>query len=58
MLQRVHALFNTMTALPGRAEVTVAELRVRTAFLHSERMPCAAVTIGLSCNSFLHLLKR
>ena len=53
MVQRAHALFNTMTASPGRAEVTVAELRVRTAFLHGERMPCAAVACRLACNSFM-----
>ena len=46
-VQRAHALFNSMTASPGRAEVTVAELRVRPAFLHVYRMPCAAVAIGL-----------
>ena len=32
IVQRAHALFNSMTASPGRAEVTVAELRVRTCF--------------------------
>ena len=42
MVQRAYALFNSMTAYPGRAELTVAELRVRTSFLIA-CMPCPAV---------------
>ena len=42
MVQQAHVLFNSITASPGRAEVTVAELRVRTACLQAKRMPCPA----------------
>ena len=43
MVQQAHVLFNSIATSPGRAEVTLAELRVRTMPPQASRMPCPAV---------------